>query len=177
MKQLPTVVLKGCCYVRVSLCRLHVSKAFDGRAGFDVDVTSFLKVCWQLSSLWGWRLEVQGLELELGMRWDFPSAQWPPMPYWGWDLVPYSWSWSPQGWALVGSVPFKWKLSPLPAAGILPQRGWSVEGREVNTDSWLLSTTDKGPSCPSCTVCACNCFPCFAQIPPLVQVSFVPHGW
>ena len=57
-----------------------------------MQVTSFLKVCWQLSSLWEWRLEVQGLELELAVRWDFPSPQWPSMPYWGWDLVPYSWS-------------------------------------------------------------------------------------
>ena len=39
MKQLPTVVLKGCCYVGASLCRLHMSNAFDGRAGFDVDAS------------------------------------------------------------------------------------------------------------------------------------------
>ena len=169
VKQLPTGIVKGCCYVGASLCRLHVSSAFDRRAAFDVDAShTLLKVCWQLSPLWGRGLEVQGLQLELAVRWDFLSAQWPSMPYCGWDLVP-------QARALVGSVPFKWKLSPLPAAGILPQGRWSVEGREVNTDSWLLSAIDKGPSCLSRTACASNCFPCFTQIQPQVRVSFVPH--
>ena len=37
MKQLPVVVLKGGPYLGASLYRLHVPRAFDGRAGFDVD--------------------------------------------------------------------------------------------------------------------------------------------
>lgn len=37
MKQLLTVVLKGCSYVGLSHCRLHVPSVFCWRAGFDVD--------------------------------------------------------------------------------------------------------------------------------------------
>ena len=36
MKQLPTVVLKGCSYVAASLC---VPSAFGGRAGFGVEAS------------------------------------------------------------------------------------------------------------------------------------------
>ena len=39
MRQLPTVVLKGCSYVGASLCRLCVSNAPYGRARFDVDAS------------------------------------------------------------------------------------------------------------------------------------------
>ena len=42
MKQLPIVVLKGCSYVGVSLCRLHLPSAFDGRTGFDMDTSHVL---------------------------------------------------------------------------------------------------------------------------------------
>lgn len=36
------MVLKGCPYVAVSLCRLHTSNFFGGRAGFDVDASHVL---------------------------------------------------------------------------------------------------------------------------------------
>lgn len=39
MRQLPTVVLKGCSYVGASLCRMCMSDAFSGRARFDVDAS------------------------------------------------------------------------------------------------------------------------------------------
>ena len=49
-KQLPTVVLKGCPYVEVSLYSLQMSSGFGGRAGYDVNTSQvFLRVYWQLS--------------------------------------------------------------------------------------------------------------------------------
>ena len=39
MKLLPIVILKGCSYVEVPLCRLHVSDVFGGRAGFNMDAS------------------------------------------------------------------------------------------------------------------------------------------
>ena len=39
MKQLPIVVLKGCPYVGVSLCSLHMPSGFGGRAGYDVNTS------------------------------------------------------------------------------------------------------------------------------------------
>ena len=39
MRQLPTVILKGCSYVGGSLCRLWVSNALYERARFDVDAS------------------------------------------------------------------------------------------------------------------------------------------
>ena len=39
MKQLPIVVLKGCPYVGVPLCKVCVPSAFGGRAGFDMDAS------------------------------------------------------------------------------------------------------------------------------------------
>ena len=39
MRQLPTVILKGCSYVGGSLCRLWVSNALYESARFDVDAS------------------------------------------------------------------------------------------------------------------------------------------
>lgn len=50
--------------VRASLCNLHMPNASDMRAGFDVGV------------------EIGGLELALGVSWDF-FAQWPSPLYKG----------------------------------------------------------------------------------------------
>ena len=35
---------------------------------------------------------MEGLELEPGVRWDFPSVLSPSPPYWGWSLIPSHWS-------------------------------------------------------------------------------------
>lgn len=82
MKQLPTAVLKGCSYVGTSLYRLCVPSAIDERVGFDVRANHiFLQCEWATITLVGVELEMEGLELEPGVKWDFPSAQWPSLPY------------------------------------------------------------------------------------------------
>ena len=37
-------------------------------------------------------LEVEGLELVPGVRWDFLSVQWPSLPCQGWGLIPSCWA-------------------------------------------------------------------------------------
>ena len=154
MKQLPIVVLNGCSYVWTSLYRLCVPNVFGGRVGFDMtQVTSFLRVCWQLSPWWGVGLEMEGLKLEPGVRQDFPSAQWPSPPYQGWGLIP---SWLCFLEVCVFHSPSTRTLAP-------QQR--SAETREAQAASLLVSATDRGPRFLQCAACAGahNCFPGYAQ--------------
>lgn len=68
-------------YVGASLYRLHVSDAFRGTVGFDVDKFRLSLGCAVSSPLGGgcgWRW---GLELAPGMGQDSPSAQWPSLPF------------------------------------------------------------------------------------------------
>ena len=48
-----------------------------------MQVTTFLRVCWQLSPWQEVELEKEGLGLEPGVSQGFPSAQWPPLSYQG----------------------------------------------------------------------------------------------
>ena len=66
-------------YVGATLYSLFVPSGFGGRAGFDV--TSFLRVCWQLSPWEEVGLDMGGLGPEPGVTWFFPSALWLSLPY------------------------------------------------------------------------------------------------
>ena len=48
-----------------------------------MQVTSFVTVCWQVSPLSGVLLAMEGIEVELGVRQNLPSAQWLSPPYSG----------------------------------------------------------------------------------------------
>ena len=67
-------------------------------------------------TLVGGEVEKQWLELVLGMRWDFSSAQWQSLPNWEWGLIPSCWSRSHKVQAQARSVPFKCVFFPLPTA-------------------------------------------------------------
>lgn len=86
------------------LYRFHVPTAFTWRAGFDMDTSHVFPqgvlVAIALIGVW---LEMERLELEPGMRWDFPFAQWPSLSYMGQGLIPSFWSKSPKVWAQAGS--------------------------------------------------------------------------
>ena len=57
---------------------------------------------------------MEGLELEPGVWWDFPSAQWPSLPYWRWGLIPSCWRRSCEGWPELALFPLSvcFSLSP-----------------------------------------------------------------
>ena len=47
----------------------------------EVQIMSFPMVCWQLLPCWDVELEMKRLELLRSVRYIFPSAQWPSLPY------------------------------------------------------------------------------------------------
>lgn len=76
-----------CNLKRMFLCRNILTKtdwgsALGGRAGF------FSQGMLTSVSLVGGGTVNGGLQLELLMRWDFPSAQWPSPPNWRWGSDP-----------------------------------------------------------------------------------------
>ena len=133
---------------------------------------------------------MKGLELELSIRQDFPSAQWLSPPYHGQGLIPRCWSRSPEGWADLAVFPLSVCVSLLPRRGYLPQsKGvlkrmgpmWShtagQEGRVLGGKLWRSSTiriwaasgmplelsTNSGHRCPT-------------QAPPQDQVTSISHS-
>ena len=81
-------------------------------------VMSFLRENRQLLLWWGRAgLEMEGLELEPGVRQGFSSAQWPLLPYQGWGLIP--------SWLCF----LKFLFSPLPRPGPWTQSEGALELR------------------------------------------------
>ena len=79
----------------VFLYRLHVPRAFDGRAGFNMDALTSHGVsdgCTRAGCKYEVRLLCSSLSQE-------------------WGLIPSCWNRSPQVQALVSSVPFKCRVS------------------------------------------------------------------
>lgn len=75
------MVLKWCPYVVASLYRLYVSNAFGGRAGFYTDKSRVFPYAVLAAIILVWvGLEIKRLELEPGVRQDFPSAHCHPHP-------------------------------------------------------------------------------------------------
>ena len=113
---------------------------------------------------------------EPGVRWGFPTAQWPSLPFWG-----GVWSQAAEEEALRvepthgGSVPSKYMPSPFLARGPLPQMQERIS-KEAHTGYLLISATDRGLSTFWCNCpCGCpSCFSAFAQTEPWVQVPFAP---
>ena len=68
---------------------------------------------------------------------------------------------------------------PLSSTGILAPERESAEARGAHVSSQLMLITERVLSCLWCVACAStsNCFLCFAQTQPRVQVPFVPHSW
>ena len=61
----------------MSLYRLCIPNAFGGRAGFDMNASHvFPQGVLAAITVVGGGLEMKGLQLGLGVRWGFPSAQW-----------------------------------------------------------------------------------------------------
>ena len=71
---------------------------------------------------------------------SFLSAKWPPLLYWGWDLIPSCWSKSPEGW-----VGLSWLCSffffslPLHTRNFAPEQG-SAEVNGARAGSRLMSS-------------------------------------
>ena len=96
------MVLKGCFYVRTSLCRLRMSHVFHARAGFGMDTSHIFPQ--GVLAVIPWTGGVVGVVVsracagyEMGL---------PLLPPWqGWGLPPPScWIRSPEGWVLSGSI-------------------------------------------------------------------------
>ena len=119
-------------------------------------------------------LEMECLELELVVRWDF-STQWLSLPYWGWGLILSVSRRSPEDQAWVGTVPFKCVFSPLPVPGNpCPRRG-SAEISGAHVDSLLSLAENGGLSYLQCPACADAhiYYSCSTQMHPWLQVLFV----
>ena len=111
---------------------------------------------------------MEGLELELGVKQDFPSAQWPSLPYWGWDLAPRV---RPELALFSVRVCFPCSLHWEPCC-----RGRGAEARgpvQAVGTHWLQpevwAVSDARPvQCPPC--------PLALWRKPRAKVPFVPHG-
>ena len=88
--------------------------------------TSFLRLCQQLSPWQEVGLEMERLELVMGVRQDFLTAQWLSLPFQGWGLIPSGQSRSPEGCTQAGSVPFKCVFSCSSHQDFTPEE-WSDE--------------------------------------------------
>lgn len=86
----------------------------------------FPQVGRQLSPWWG-RAELEGMELQAGLRQAFLSAQWPSLPYWGWCLIPSFWSRNPVDPCLSGICTLE-VCFPLPTRRSFPcgVGGWGA---------------------------------------------------
>ena len=99
---------RGVLNVGVSLYRLHVPNAFSGRAGFDMGTCHLFPQCVpEAITLVVGGAEIEGLELELGVRWDSLSIQCPSTPCQSSGMIPSCWSRSLEFQALLASVLFK----------------------------------------------------------------------
>lgn len=67
-----------------SLCSLHVPIVFPGRPGSEVSTCLiFTMLCWQPPPCCEVGLEMEGIEPEPGVNWEFFYAQWLSPPYQG----------------------------------------------------------------------------------------------
>ena len=84
------MVLQGCLYVEVSLCRLRVCSAFGARAGFDMDTSHIfpLGVLATVLLIGGVGLVLGYLKPVQGVRHDFLSAPWLSPPCQGVGFAP-----------------------------------------------------------------------------------------
>ena len=83
---------------------------------------------------------MERLELALGVRQNFLSAQWLSPSWQGWALIPSCWSKCPEGWAPAGSILFTW-VFPFPCTRIFaPEEGSTeVNGACPHTEDWCAS--------------------------------------
>ena len=124
MKQLPIVVLKGCPYVGVPLCKVCVPSAFGGRAGFDMDASHlFPQGVLAAITLLGGGAGDEGVRGGAWCEAGLSLCSVAITTLSGVGSGPKMLKRKPLGSSRVGSVPFKYVLSPLPALGPLPQRG------------------------------------------------------
>lgn len=121
---------------------------------------------------------MQGLELELGVRWGFSSSQWPSLSCWGRVSSQVAGAEALRVWLELALFPLG-VCFPLsqhwdPFLRVLER--WS---RRVCVGPQLVPSADRGLSCLSCTACAGahSCFPCSAQTQLQVQVPLTPHSW
>lgn len=88
-------------------------------------ITSFFRVCCQLSPWEEVGLEIEGLELDLSVTQEFPSA------YWGQDLILSFWSTSPQ--VQPEMTMFSLCVFSHPHTRIQTSEGWSAEFLSLQT--------------------------------------------
>ena len=141
-------------------------------------VVSFLMLCWQLSFLVWVGLEIKGLELEPGVRQNFPSAHSHHCPIRGGI-------WSQVTGAEALRVEPRLALFPLSVCFLLfyyhdpCPRGRDCWMMGACAGSQIVLATDRSPSCLPCAASAdANMVSLHsAQMQPWIQVPFVPHSW
>ena len=122
-----------------SLYSLYVPSGFDGRAGFDVNISHiFPQGVLAAITLVGSGLEKEGLGPEPGVSQGFPSLQWPSLPYQRWGQVPSCWSRSPEGRVFLALLPLS--VSPPHFQHWHPcPRGEQCWSRRACAGSWCLN--------------------------------------
>lgn len=175
------MVPKGCSYVQVPLFRLHVPNAFGGSAGFDANASYiFPQGLLVAITLVDWRLEMEGPELELDVRQDYPLFSGCHCYIEGRGRVWYQ---------VVGTEALRVrpKLSLFPLIIRFPfSQHWDLCPRRRSPETWgtrvgtqLMLAVDRDLSCLWCTIYArIPAFsPCSVQMQPWVQIPFVLHSW